>query len=59
MHTEPLLREMKLCSIDVRLKLKLLIHTYGCTHALASSLLCQQYKLRSPSTAHTAPPVLS
>ena len=46
-HTEPLLREMKLCSIDVRFKLKLLIHTYRCTHALASSLLCQQYKLRS------------
>ena len=60
-HTEPLLREMKLCSIDVRSKLKLLIHTYRCTHALASSLLCQQYKLRSPvlQTAHTAPPVLS
>ena len=50
-HTEPLLREMKLCSIDVRFKLKLLIHTYRCTHALASSLLCQQYKLRSPSNS--------
>ena len=36
-HTEPLLREMKLCSIDVRFKLKLLIHTYRCTHALATS----------------------
>ena len=46
-HTEPLLREMKLCSIDVRFKLKLLIHTYR----LASSLLCQQYKLRSPSNS--------
>ena len=45
------LREMKLCSIDVRFKLKLLIHTYRCTHALASSLLCQQYKLRSPSNS--------
>ena len=52
-HTEPLLREMKLCSIDVRFKLKLLIHTYRCTHALASSLLCQQYKLRSPFKQHT------
>ena len=31
--------------------LKLLIHTYRCTHALASSLLCQQYKLRSPSNS--------
>ena len=50
-HTEPLLREMKLCSIDVRFKLKLLIHTYRCTHALASSLLCQQYKLRSHSNS--------
>ena len=50
-HTEPLLREMKLCSIDVRFKLKLLIHTYRCTHALASSLLCQQHKLRSPSNS--------
>ena len=50
-HTEPLFREMKLCSIDVRFKLKLLIHTYRCTHALASSLLCQQYKLRSPSNS--------
>ena len=50
-HTEPLLREMKLCSIDVRFKLKLFIHTYRCTHALASSLLCQQYKLRSPSNS--------
>ena len=52
-HTEPLelLREMKLCSIDVRFKLKLLIHTYRCTPALASSLLCQQYKLRSPSNS--------
>ena len=50
-HTEPLLREMKLCSIDVRFKLKLLIHTYRCTHALASPLLCQQYKLRSPSNS--------
>ena len=49
--TEPLLREMKLCSIDVRFKLKLLIHTYRCTHALASSLLCQQYKLRSHSNS--------
>ena len=38
-------------SIDVRFKLKLLIHTYRCTHALASSLLCQQYKLRSPSNS--------
>ena len=36
-HTEPLLREMKLCSINVRFKLKLLIHTYRCAHALASS----------------------
>ena len=50
-HTEPLLREMKLCSIDVRFKLKLLIHTYRCTHALASSLLCQHYKLRSSSNS--------
>ena len=50
-HTEPLLREMKLCSIDIRFKLKLLIHTYRCTHALASSLLCQQYKLRSHSNS--------
>ena len=50
-HTLPLLREMKLCSIDVRFKLKLLIHTNRCTHALASSLLCQQYKLRSPSNS--------
>ena len=50
-HTEPLLREMKLCSIDVRFKLKLLIHTYRCTHALASSLLCQQCKLRSHSNS--------
>ena len=50
-HTEPLLREMKLCSIDVRVKLKLLIHTFRCTHALASSLLCQQYKLRSHSNS--------
>ena len=53
-HTEPLLaglREMKLCSIDVRFKLKLVIHTYRCTHALASSLLCQQYKLRSHSNS--------
>ena len=50
-HTEPLLREMKLCSIDVRFKRKLLIHTYRCTHALASSLLCQQYKLRSHSNS--------
>ena len=50
-HTEPLLREMKLCSIDVRFKLKLLIHTYRCTHALASSLLCQQYKLGSHSNS--------
>ena len=50
-HTEPLLREMKICSIDVRFKLKLLIHTYRCTHALASSLPCQQYKLRSPSNS--------
>ena len=48
-HTEPLLREMKLCSIDVRFKL--LIHTYRCTRALASSLLCQQYKLRSHSNS--------
>ena len=40
-----------LCSIDVRFKLKLLIHTYRCTHALASSLLCQQYKLRSYSNS--------
>ena len=59
-HTEPLLREMKLCSIDVRSKLKLLIHTYRCTHALASSLLSQQYtNLNLLLTAHTAPPVLS
>ena len=29
----------------------LLIHTYRCTHALASSLLCQQYKLRSHSNS--------
>ena len=50
-HTEPLHREMKLCSIDVGFKLKLLIHTYRCTHALASSLLCQQYKLRSSSNS--------
>ena len=50
-HTELLLREMKLCSIDVRFKLKLLIHTYRYTHALASSLLCQRYKLRSPSNS--------
>ena len=52
-HTEPLLREMKLCSIDIRFKLKLLIHsdTYRCTHALASSLLCQQYNLRSHSNS--------
>ena len=57
-HTEPLLRKMKLCSIDVRFKLKLLIHAYRCTHALASSLLCQQYKLRSPSNSTQAPPVL-
>ena len=41
----------ELCSIDVRFKLKLLIHTYRWTHALASSLLCQQYKLRSPSNS--------
>ena len=45
------LEKMKLCSIDVRFKLKLLIHTYRCTHVLASSLLCQQYKLRSPSNS--------
>ena len=51
LDTEPLLREMKLCSIDVRFKLKLLIHTYRCTNALASSLLCQQYKLRSHSNS--------
>ena len=51
LRQEPLLREMKLCSIAVRFKLKLLIHTYRCTHALASSLLCQQYKLRSPSNS--------
>ena len=50
-HTEPLLREMKLCSIDVRFKLKLLMHTYRCTHTLATSLLCQQYKLRSHSNS--------
>ena len=42
---------MKLCSIDIRFKLKRLIHTYRCTHALASSLLCQKYKLRSPSNS--------
>ena len=36
---------------DVRFKLKLLIHTYRCTHALASPLLCQQYKLRSHSNS--------
>ena len=50
-HTEPLLRKMKLCSNDVRFKLKLLIHTYWCTHALTNSLFCQQYKLRSPSNS--------
>ena len=50
-HREPLLREIKLCSIDVCFKLKLLIHTYRFTQALASSLLYQQYKLRSPSNS--------
>ena len=41
-HTEPLLREMKLCSIDLR---------YTPIDALVSSLLCQKYKLRSPSNS--------
>ena len=50
-HTEPLLREMKLCSIDLGFKLKLFIHTYRCMHGLGSPSLCQQYKVRSPSNS--------
>ena len=36
---------------DLRLKFKLLIHTYRCAHALASSCLCQEFTLPFPSNS--------
>ena len=35
--------------LETRLKLKLLVHTFRCIHNKASSLLCAQYQVRSPT----------
>ena len=35
--------------LETRLKLKLLVHTFRCIHKKASSLLCAQYQVRSPT----------
>ena len=36
-------------TLETRLKLKLLVHTFRCIHNRASSLLCAQYQVRSPT----------
>ena len=41
---------------ETRLKLKLLVHTFRCIHNKASSLLCAQYQIRSPThSTHRTP----
>ena len=40
---------LNLSPLETRLKLKLLVHTFRCIHNKASSLLCAQYQVRSPT----------
>ena len=47
--TKTILSLLNLSPLETRLKLKLLIHTFRCIHNKASSLLCVQYQVRSPT----------
>ena len=40
---------LNLSPLETRLKLKLLVHTFRCIHNKASSLLCAQYQVWSPT----------
>ena len=47
--TKTILSLLNLSPLETRLKLKLLVHTFRCIHNKASSLLCAQYQVRSPT----------
>ena len=58
-HTEPLLREMKLCSIDVRFTLNFSYTPIDAHTHLPGLYFVNSTNLDLLQTAHTAPPVLS
>ena len=47
--TKTILSLLNLSPLETRLKLKLLVHIFRCIHNKASSLLCAQYQVRSPT----------
>ena len=47
--TKTILSLLNLSPLETRLKLKLLVHTFRCIHNKASSFLCAQYQVRSPT----------
>ena len=49
--TAPLLKIFGLAPLTLRFDLKLLLLTHRCVHSVASSLLCCQYELRTPSNS--------